>query len=239
MSDALSSRFESGAWQFDEAVAAGFDQHVADNVPHYEVFQETVAHLSDWLAPDGALVADLGAATGTTTAMVSERHRERRLSFVLYDAEETMLQRARAKHGGAPLSHSFRYVACDLASGLDHADADLTLALFTLQFVRPHLRARVLADARDRARRGGSLIVAEKVVQPSALWQEIANEATWDYKAERGADADAIRSKARALRGVLVPLPPGDVERLLVEAGWSAPVPVWRWHNWGLWAASA
>lgn len=216
-----------------------FDQHVADHVPHYGVFQDVVAHLSDWLAPDGCTVVDLGASTGTTTSLISERHRGRRINFVLYDAEAPMLDAARAKHEGAPTSHSFRYEARDLTTGLDHADADLTTALFTLQFLRPHQRGELLARARERARTGGALLVAEKVVQPSALWQEIANEETWDYKAERGADAETIRAKARALRGVLVPLSSGGVESLMEGAGWSAVVPIWRWHNWGLWAAEA
>jgi tRNA (cmo5U34)-methyltransferase len=88
-------------------------------------------------------------------------------------------------------------------------------------------------------RSGGWLVVAEKVTQPSALWQEIANEATWDYKADRGVSAETIRAKARALRGVLRPLSSGEVEASMLDAGWRDVVPIWRWHCWGLWAATA
>jgi tRNA (cmo5U34)-methyltransferase len=157
---------------------------------------------------------------------------------VLYDRERSMLAAARAKLAGRSPRHDFRFVEGDLAAGaLDHRDADLTLALFALQFIRPHQRGELLADARRRARPGGALVVAEKVTQPSALWQEIANEATWDYKAERGVPASAIRDKARSIRGVLVPIAPEGVEALMTVAGWSDPVQIWRWHCWGLWAA--
>ena len=242
MSDDVSSNFDSGAWEFTPEVVEVFDQHVADHVPYYDVFQNIVTHLSDWLAPDWSMVVDLGASTGTTSKQISDRHPERHLTFRLYDAEQPMLDAARAKHEAQPSTHTFEYFERDLAAESlndDDASVDLVLALFTLQFISPTDRATVLREARRVARPGGALIVAEKVVQPSALWQEIANEETWDYKAERGVDAETIRSKARALRGVLRPLPPGAVEQLMSDAGWSSIVPIWRWHCWGLWAAEA
>lgn len=241
MSD-VASRFPTGGWQFDKAVVDEFDHHVRDNVPHYEIFQETVAHLSDWLAPHGANVVDLGAATGETIKAIGVRHPDRAYHFTAYDIEQEMLNAAQAKHreGRWWHDHRFTYVALDLTRGpLIHENADLTLALFTLQFLAPHQRAGVLRTALQLARPGGALIVAEKVNQPSAFWQEIANEATWDYKREQGVSADAIRDKARALRGVLIPLDACDVERTITDAGWCDPVCIWRWHQWGLWAATA
>lgn len=242
MSDDVAKSFDSGAWAFTDEVVSVFDSHVEDNVPHYGVFQQIVAHLSDWLVPNGSQVVDLGAATGTTCELISRRHPERRIDFHLVDAERSMLDAAGAKLGGAGEgAHTFTYEAVDLPAEkeLDHQSSDLVLALFTLQFIHPLVRPAVLRAARAQANPGSWLVVAEKLVQPSALWQEIANEATWDYKAERGVDAETIRAKARALRGVLVPLSSGEIERLLEESGWSAAVPVWRWHNWGLWAAEA
>lgn len=242
MSD-VAHNFGSGGWSFTPSVVEVFDQHVVANVPHYDVVQEVVAHLSDWLAPAGATVVDFGASTGTTTEMIGLRHPDRSLHFHLYDTEAAMLDAARDKHSlrKSLSSHSWNYHREDVTvAPTRHENADLTLSLFTLQFLPPHKRRDALLALRNSARNGtGAIVIAEKVEQPSAFWQEVANEATWDYKSSAGVDADTIRAKARALRGVLVPLPEDAIVPLLASSGWSNAVCVWRWHQWGVWAATA
>lgn len=233
----VSHDFESGGWQFTPEVAAVFDQHVAANVPNYHLIQDMVAHLSDWLAPSGALVVDVGASTGTTVKAISDRHPNRLLNFLLYDVEDAMLERARLKLADLPVSHDVNFRSEDLTQEISHGDADLTLALFFLQFLPPHTRGPVLKGLAQSARpETGYLVVAEKVEQETAFWQEIANEATWDYKASQGIDPDTIRAKARALRGVLTPLPSRELVKLIADNGWHQPVPIYRWHSWGIWA---
>lgn len=237
----VSHNFDSGGWQFTPEVVEVFDQHVADNVPFYHVIQQVVAFLSDWLAPAGGMVADLGASTGTTCDLIERRHPGRDLRFALYDVEQPMLDAARDKHACHPHRERFSYHRHNITeSALSHADADLTIALFTLQFLRPFQRTDALLWARAAARPGtGAIIVAEKVLLPGSIWQEVANEATWDHKAERGIDADTIRTKAKALRGVLVPRTPKQVEQEMKDAGWAQPVMLWRWYQWAVWAAVA
>lgn len=239
MSDATD--FGSGGWQFTPSVVEIFDAHVHDHVPYYDVIQHVVAFLSDWLAPADALVADLGASTGTTVDLIERRHPDRRLRYALYDVEPTMLDAARVKHAQYPNADRFSYFRRDLTTErLEHEHADLTTALFALQFLAPRDRVRVLIEARRAARpTTGALIVAEKVLLPDGLWHEVANEATWDYKADAGIDADAIRRKARALRGVLVPQTVERTESEIVAAGWSEPVLLWRWYQWVVWVATA
>lgn len=235
----VSEQFESGAWEFNDAVVGVFDEHVAANVPHYDVIQRTVAHLSDWLAPKGSLVADLGASTGTTADLIEDRHPDRGIRYALYDESQAMLDRAARKL--ERIGSRVAYHQTDItASALAHRDADLTLALFTLQFLREHERIEALRWARAAARdRGGVLLVAEKILMPSAFWQEVANEATWDFKEGAGIGAEAIRSKAHALRGVLRPQPMERLEEELAASGWLPPTVVWTFYQWVLIAALA
>jgi SAM-dependent methyltransferase len=236
----ISQNFASGAWQFTKEVAQVFDEHVESNVPNYSLIQDVVTYLSDWLAPDRSTIVDIGASTGTTARAISLRHTQRSLDFFLYDCETPMLELAKEKNKNHPSHHRLVYCKENLLDGnLTHEAADLNIALFVLQFLPISKRKFVLEELRKRTRpRTGSIVIAEKVWQPSSFLQEIANEATWDYKSDNGVTAESIRTKAKALRGVLQPLDAKDLEQLLIDSGWCDPTPIYRWHSWGVWVAT-
>lgn len=227
----IADNFTTGAWEFTPEVVAEFDRHVRQSVPFYDVIQDTVAELADWLAPAGSTVVDLGISTGETFRRINERHPERDHAFIGYDTSPDMLEAARRK-----VPDLTTYEA-DIADGLEHYDAALTLSLFTLQFLEPEVRADVLADAYERTAPGGAIIIAEKIRIPDARWSEVATELSWDYKADQGIPSDAIRTKARALRGVLRPETEWANLLNLADAGWSNPVTLFRWHQWAVFGA--
>lgn len=235
----IAEQFDAGRWEFTPGVAAVFDEHVRASIPHYDIIQEQVACTSDWLLPAGATVADLGASTGTTVDMLLRRHPERELTGVLYDESDAMLARAvdrlqTAAGLGRALFHRQR-----VQDDLKHTGADLTLALFLLQFLPLADRVPVLTQARRASAGTGALLVAEKVRPVDARWAEIANAVSHDWKAEHGIDAEAIRAKERALRGVLQPVSLTALSRQVTDAGWHAPEVLFRWHSWVLVGAYA
>lgn len=235
MSD-VSNSFSTGGWEFNKEVVAVFDEHVNKNVPNYDLIQKIIVDLSDWLMPDESNMVDVGASTGTTARKISLKHPKRKLSFYLYDIEQEMLSAAKEKNSGHLPFHRFLYLNSDLTEHEpSHENADMSLCVFTLQFIPRQKRAKLLQNLADKARKStGMLIVAEKLEQESGFWQEIANEATWDYKQENGIDNETIRSKAKSLRGVLVPLKEKDLLELIEQNGWKETVCVYKFHNWGI-----
>lgn len=230
----IAEQFPAGGWEFTPEVADVFDEHVRASVPFYEAIQNIVIEASDWLIPAGGLLADLGASTGTTAAAVLSRHPDRVLRAVLYDEQEAMIEKARKRLYDlrvAPARVAFHTRRVETGP-LDHEYADLTTVLFTLQFLPLPGRYAVLAAARKAAAETGALLVAEKLRPVDSRWAEIATEASLDWKAEHGISAEAIRAKARALRGVLVPFPLSTLTRMIVDSGWHAPEVLFRWHQW-------
>lgn len=122
---------------------------------------------------------------------------------------------------------------------MKHRGADLTTALFLLQFLRPAERVDVLREARRCSAATGALVIAEKIRPTHPVFAEIANDVSHDFKATQGISDTAIRSKARALRGVLIPRPLPDLLGEITEAGWAHPDVLFRWHQWIVVAALA
>lgn len=238
MSD-IAERFSTGGWEFTPDVVAVFDEHVRASVPHYDLIQNLVCAATDWLLPDGGVLADFGAATGTTAASVYARHPQRVFDAYLYDDQPAMLDTARARLSGL-LGDRLHLSGARIESGyLEHKDADLTTVLFTLQFLPPADRVLALRLAHQRSKPSGALLVAEKVLPADARWAEIANDLSHDWKAEHGISDTAIRAKARALRGVLRPLSATACMGLVESAGWVDTEVIFRWHNWMLLGAFA
>jgi len=115
---------------------------------------------------------------------------------------------------------------------LAHSDADLTVALFTLQFLREQDRVEALRLAREHSADSGALIVAEKIRPIDVRWAEIAIDVAHDFKAAHGIDDAAIRAKAKALRGVLRPWSQRAIVEAITSAGWHSPEVLFRWHGW-------
>lgn len=234
----ITEQFGPGGWQFTPEVADVFDEHVRASVPHYHVFQQLVAAAADWLLPDGGVYADLGASTGTTLAMIRQRHPTRAFTAHLYDDQQAMLDQAKAKLDGSGTTF---YHCVKVEHGpYQHKWADLTTCLFTLQFMSMPARAATLKRARQSADDWcGVLLVAEKVRPANSLWAEIGMDLSHDWKAENGIGAEAIRAKSLQLRGVLRPVDLDTLSSMLETAGWETPEVIFKWHNWVLLGCSA
>lgn len=234
----IAETFKTGAWEFTPEVVGVFDEHVRASVPHYDVIQGLVAAASDWLLPAHGVYVDLGASTGTTAEMILSRHPTRDVTAWLYDEQPDMLDRAREKlaaHGNRA-----RLVPLKVEAGpYKHDAADLTTCLFVLQFLPCDARLTTLRLAREQSKASGAILVAEKVLSSDARWAEIGNDCSHDWKADHGISDTAIRAKARALRGVLRPLPSTALLNLMREAGWVDIEVMFRWHNWILVGAFA
>lgn len=235
MTGDIAERFDTGGWEFTADVVHVFPEHVRASVPFYEPIQQLVAEVADWTLPPGGVFADLGASTGATTAAILARHPSRPFTAYLYDEQKPMLDRAKAELN--PLAagrgdHQLRYYEQRIQDPLQHAGADLTVSLFTLQFLPIPDRVRALTVAREHAADTGCLIVAEKIRPADPRWAEIANDRSHDWKAEHGITDEAIRAKARALRGVLVPQPEVALRDAISASGWGNPEALFCWHSW-------
>jgi tRNA (cmo5U34)-methyltransferase len=236
----MSARTAEAAWTFD-GFGPEFDSHVIAHLPDYERVQAVVAAVSSFTLPDRGMVADLGASTGRTIAILADRHPTRRITAHLYDADTTMLDSGHSRLDEID-TVTAKYHVGDLTDPdtWRHQGADLTIALWILQFLHPADRLPLLARARERAAEHGAILIGAKTRHTDPRWQEIADAALVDYKATAGVTPEEITAKARSLRGVLIPDTAPTIGQQLAASGWHAPTVIQSWHTWvliGAWAS--
>jgi len=224
-------------WTFD-GFGSQFDEHALKHLPHYETVHEMLVAQCRYALPPGGTIADLGCSTGRALKHLAASFPGRPFHGVGYDADQTMLDRAAEGLDLIPhISSELHPVdLCDPAQ-LVHENAHVTLLLWTLQFLPAEAWTPLLKAARERANRDGVLLVAAKTRFESSRWQEVADGALVEWKANHGVTPAEIIDKARSLRGTMLVV---DAARLLDEisdAGWREPAVLFRWHAWVLIAA--
>lgn len=223
----------SADWTFHD-FGPQFDQHVAAHLPGYADVQALIRLIASMQVPDGGTIADLGCSTGTTALNLAGLGRD--ITFWLYDNDRSMLDIA-----GTRLADQHR-VLChqDVREPLEHIGADLTIALWLLQFLPPQDWNQVLTQARHRSAPTGAVIIAARTMHTDTRWEQVGLAALDDYKAGQGVSADERAAKTRALRGVQGAWPVTRYRMALMDAGWHEPTVLWRWHIWtviGAWAS--
>lgn len=208
---------ENANWKFGSKVADNFDLHATRSIPFYTEGHDLISRLSDFFVSSNSVCYEVGCATGTLTLKLAEHNSDKVDSrFIGIDVEKDMIQAAKRKTHS--LSANVVFVEADILQ-VDFKPADLIVAYYTVQFIRPAERQRLLTKLYDSLQWGGALIMFEKVRGPDARFQDILTRLYDDYKLEQGYSAEEIISKSRSLKGVLEPFSTQGNIDLLKRAG--------------------
>ncbi len=188
-------------WSFSNNVAKTFDRHVGRSVPQYQQGHEIVVALSDFFLRKNALAYELGCSTGELTRKLAEANQDRNVQIVGLEIEPEMVQVAKEKNSGFP------QVEIREADILDakFAPADLIIAYYTVQFVRPAVRQILFDKIYNSLNWGGGFLLFEKVRASDARFQDMMSSLYVDFKLQQGFTEQEIVNKSRSLKGVLEP----------------------------------
>lgn len=205
----------NAAWTFGNGVSERFDEHVRRSVPLYEQSHALTVSLSDWFLGAGSRCYDLGCATGRLCELLAGHNAGKQAQVVGIDSEAGMVDRARERCAAL---ENVEFIEADLLE-VDLEPADMIVACYTMQFVRPRWRQEVFDRVYRALNWGGAFVLFEKVRAPDARFQDIATALYSDYKLSRGYTGDEILAKSRALKGVLEPFSTDGNLGLLQRAG--------------------
>lgn len=195
-------------WTFrDAGVAEGFDQHVREQLPWYDLATQLVAHLVRHYLPDGGLMYDVGASTGNVGRAVEDTLRARGARLVGIEASPEMAQRYAAP-GELHIGDATDY---------DYERFDVCVAFLVCMFMPVGRRSRWLERMVKLCRPGGAIILFDKAEPEGGYLGAAMMRLALAGKLAAGADPSDIIAKELSLAGVQRPLHPRELPACATE----------------------
>ena len=159
-------------WSFGGQTAQQFDEHVSKSVPMYTEGHQIICDLSDFFLCEGSSCYELGCSTGELTTKLALHNKSKDTArFVGIDLEPAMIELAKQK--GADLDLGQAEFLLDDVLQADISNADIVVAYYTVQFIRPSERQRLISKIYDALNWGGAFLLFEKVRANDARFQDI------------------------------------------------------------------
>lgn len=215
-------------FEFDEAVAAVFDDMLSRSVPFYKTTQSLIIDYIILNAQDGNRLIDLGCSTAK---FLLELHAQQQshLKLTGIDNSKPMLEQARKK-ALAFGAEDIELILSDIEQfGVDNFD--FIVSNYTLQFIRPIKRPRMVEKIYDGLNEGGKFIFSEKVVFEDKTLDKQIIEIYYNYKKEQGYSEFEIAKKREALENVLIPFTIKENTDMCKEAGFTRVETIFQWAN--------
>ncbi len=213
-------------WHFRGDIALNFDTHVSKSVPYYEEGHRLICAMSDYFIKQDSLCYELGCSTGSLSEKLVQHHPLKPgARFVGIDREEDMIALASKKQSSNP---ALAFVIDDILQTL-FDPTDLMIAYYTIHFIRPSERQKLLDRIYQALNWGGGFIMFEKVRAPDARFQDMTTGLYNDFKLDQGYTPDDIVEKSRSLKGVLEPFSSQGNIDLLKRAGFQDILTIFKY----------
>lgn len=194
-------------WTFkDPRVVDGFQRHVREQLPFYDLATGCVAHVARHYIPEGGLVYDIGASVGNIGNCIRPTLEDRKAEFHPLEASPDMC----AKYVGPGT------VECVDAMKYDFKEYDCAIMFLVLMFMAPSERIHWFKNLLGKMKRGGCLILFDKF-ETYAFDPYIATilrRMTLAGKVATGTSSEEIVAKELSLCGVQRPLNHRTIENL-------------------------
>ncbi|QOP46240.1 carboxy-S-adenosyl-L-methionine synthase CmoA [Sulfurimonas paralvinellae] len=220
-------------FEFDEEVAAVFDDMLERSVPFYKESQKITKFFAlKNLREDGYLY-DLGCSTAS---LLIEIHRDLHAKATLIGLDNSKAMLARATRKIEAFGADVDVQEADILQ-YDYKEADVFISNYTLQFVRPLVREELLKKIAASLREEGVFIFSEKVISHHSKLNKDLIECYYDFKKEQGYSEYEIMQKREALENVLVPYSEEENMTMAKNAGFSHCEVIFRWANFATFIA--
>lgn len=220
-------------FEFDEEVASVFDDMLNRSVPYYKEMQRLTINFALNFLKNNDKVYDLGCSTASTLIELS-KHCDTKLQLIGIDNSNAMLNRAKNK------AKAFG-VAIEFIEGDIHdialEDAKLIISNYTLQFIRPLHREKLVQKIYDSLESGGVFIFSEKVISSNKTLNKQSIDEYYKFKKTQGYSEFEIAQKREALENVLIPYSEEENRQMIKDAGFSHCETLFKWVNFATFIA--
>ena len=233
MNDKVFAKPIKKQFEFDEEVAAVFDDMLARSVPFYDESQKITEFFVHKNLREDSIVYDLGCSTASLLINISRKLKVD-ATLVGLDNSDAMLERAKKKCEA--FSADVELENADILS-YEYKPADIFISNYTLQFIRPLVREELVKKIADSTNKEGIFIFSEKVISHHSKLNKDLIECYYDFKKEQGYSEYEIMQKREALENVLVPYSEEENIKMALNCGFTHCEVVFRWANFATFIA--
>jgi tRNA (cmo5U34)-methyltransferase len=193
-----------GSFEFNDRVAAVFEDMIRRSVPGYGRTLAEIERLAARAVTPGSVCYDLGCSLGAATLAMGRGIACEDARIVAVDSSAAMIERCRQVLDEAELGVPVELRNEDLRD-TPVREASLMVLNYTLQFVPGADRPGLLARLRGGMRDGGVLVLSEKIRFEDPVLDTLFIELHHDFKRSNAYSDLEISRKRAALEKVLVP----------------------------------
>jgi len=233
MNDKVFTKPIKKQFEFDEDVAAVFDDMLERSVPYYKESQKITQFFALKNLHEGGILYDLGCSTASLLLNIHHA-KEVDARLIGLDNSEAMLKQAERKCEayGAKIDVQ----NADILS-YEYEQADVFISNYTLQFIRPLVREELVKKIASSLKKDGVFIFSEKVISHHSKLNKDLIECYYDFKKTQGYSEYEIMQKREALENVLVPYSEEENIKMAKNAGFSHCEVLLRWANFSTFIA--
>ena len=208
-------------FQFDDRVARVFPDMIKRSVPGYSTIVAATGITAARYAQDNTRIYDLGCSLGAVSLAIQHRVQASGCKIVAVDNSADMLKRARDFVEQEEYPTAIELLQADIQE-LAISNASVVVLNFTLQFIEPEERLKVIENIYQGLVPGGVLVLSEKIDFESPLAHDWMDELHLDFKRANGYSELEISQKRAALENVMKPETPKQHADRLAQAGFKA-----------------
>ncbi len=219
-------------FEFDEEVASVFDDMLNRSVPFYkENLHLQIDILKNFLKENDKVI-DLGSSTGTFLIELAKK--KSKLTLIGIDNSTAMINRAKNK--AKAFGVNVEFINDDFLN-YDFSGSKAVIANYTVQFIRPLRREKLIKKIYDSLNENGIFLMSEKLITEHKKLNKIMIDIYYEYKKKMGYSEYEIAQKREALENVLIPYTMQENIEMLKNAGFKDIEVIFRWNNFATFIA--
>ncbi len=214
-------------FNFDDKVANVFEDMLKRSIPGYSAIISAVGMLTKIYAKPNSNYYDLGSSLGASALAMRKNIEHPNCKVIAVDNSDAMVKRSRdiigMDNSKTPID-----IYCDDIRNFKVENATVVVLNYTLQFISPINREKIIQNIFDGMNTGGILILSEKIIFEDKKLNARQIERYHNYKKLNGYSDIEISKKKEALENILLPDTIETHKNRLQNAGFkSADV----WHQ--------
>ena len=220
-------------FEFDEQTASVFDDMISRSVPFYRESVNLTINFALKYIKNNSTVYDLGCSTASTLINLS-KNCNYNLNLIGIDSSDAMIKRAKSNAIAYKTNIDF---ICDDFFNISFVSSDIIISNYTLQFVRPLKREKLIKNIYNALNVGCAFIFSEKIIFDNNILNKQCIDEYYKFKMKKGYNEFEISQKREALENILIPYSENENIQMIKNAGFKSCETIFKWVNFATFIA--